>query len=178
MSVQQSQARPEPVRHRPGLTATSSSDVNAWRSLVKSLPYVPFPRNRLHAEDAQDSLLVMCCEALTAVENRALCPKEIAEICMDRGWQCRCAKLSISAGFSIVFGLQISIVSTPIFLRFAFYSLLHLFLAPFYVLDPLYPSGNLRSPSYLSCNLCFSPMVPSGGPYFFLARFRRQPMNH
>ncbi|GAA94083.1 hypothetical protein E5Q_00730 [Mixia osmundae IAM 14324] len=58
---------------------------------VSSLPIVPFPPNKeiammLRHDDATDGLLMLCASALASVENRALCPNEISEICKSRGW--------------------------------------------------------------------------------------------
>ena len=53
---------------------------------------VPFPsaelKTRLQADDLKDELLMTICSAFASVENRALCPKEIAAVCMKLGWEC------------------------------------------------------------------------------------------
>ena len=40
----------------------------------------PHLRGQLQPDDANDNLLMLICGALAAVSNRALCPKEIAEV--------------------------------------------------------------------------------------------------
>ena len=61
---------------------------------IAKLPNIVFPANpevaaRLQADDLQDDLLMRICSALASVGNRALCPKEIAEVCKARGWVCK-----------------------------------------------------------------------------------------
>lgn len=57
---------------------------------IGELKTVDFPpaelRDQLAPEDLNDSMLMSICSALASVDNRALCPKEIAEILMYRGW--------------------------------------------------------------------------------------------
>ena len=52
------------------------------------MPFPP-PGLQVQPDDRSDALLMLICGSLAAVENRALCPKEIAELCSRRGWSCR-----------------------------------------------------------------------------------------
>lgn len=53
---------------------------------------VAFPseelKTRMQPDDLKDELLMTICSAFASVENRALCPKEIAAVCMKLGWEC------------------------------------------------------------------------------------------
>jgi hypothetical protein len=40
----------------------------------------------IRAEDKEDRLLMAICAVLHAHQNRALCPKEVAEVMFERGW--------------------------------------------------------------------------------------------
>ena len=61
---------------------------------------VPFPsaelKTRLQADDLKDELLMTICSAFASVENRALCPKEIAAVCMKLGWECTSVSYHLS----------------------------------------------------------------------------------
>ena len=51
---------------------------------------VGFPTAAMHGavdkEDQEDRLLMATCSVLLMNENRALCPKEIAEVMFEKGW--------------------------------------------------------------------------------------------
>lgn len=51
---------------------------------------VPFPPSHLahhvRPEDREDRLLMATCAVLHAHQNRALCPKEVAEVMFEKGW--------------------------------------------------------------------------------------------
>lgn len=42
--------------------------------------------DKIKPEDKEDRLLMATCAVIHANENRALCPKEIAELMHQRGW--------------------------------------------------------------------------------------------
>lgn len=55
------------------------------------MPYeIGFPtkamEDKVRNEDKEDRLLMATCAVLLAHENRALCPKEVAEVMEERGW--------------------------------------------------------------------------------------------
>lgn len=52
----------------------------------------------LRDQDAKDEPLMVICAALASVDNRALCPKEIAEVIEERGW----AKFPCVVGLAIM----------------------------------------------------------------------------
>lgn len=41
---------------------------------------------KIHPDDLEDRLLMATCAVLHGFENRALCPKEVAEVMLERGW--------------------------------------------------------------------------------------------
>ena len=41
---------------------------------------------RIRPEDLEDRLLMATCAVMHTHENRALCPKEVAEVMFERGW--------------------------------------------------------------------------------------------
>lgn len=47
---------------------------------------VPGMEGKIRKEDLDDRLLMATCSVLLAHENRALCPKEIAEVLFQRDW--------------------------------------------------------------------------------------------
>ncbi|KPV75789.1 uncharacterized protein RHOBADRAFT_52816 [Rhodotorula graminis WP1] len=41
---------------------------------------------KIHSDDLDDRLLMATCAVLHGFQNRALCPKEVAEVMLERGW--------------------------------------------------------------------------------------------
>ncbi|GAA6057774.1 hypothetical protein JCM3770_006840 [Rhodotorula araucariae] len=46
----------------------------------------PDMEGKIHPDDLDDRLLMATCAVMHAFENRALCPKEVAEVMLERGW--------------------------------------------------------------------------------------------
>ncbi|BGP45957.1 hypothetical protein JCM10450v2_001796 [Rhodotorula kratochvilovae] len=46
----------------------------------------PEMEGKIHPDDLEDRLLMATCAVMHAFENRALCPKEVAEVMLERGW--------------------------------------------------------------------------------------------
>jgi len=77
-----------PIRQKASIIASTGSATIAPFDLVP----VPFPsdeqRAKMEKDDLSDALLLTICSAFASVDNRALCPKEIAAVCMKLGWKC------------------------------------------------------------------------------------------
>lgn len=43
-------------------------------------------QGKIKRDDLEDKLLMATCAVLHAFENRALCPKEVAEVMLERDW--------------------------------------------------------------------------------------------
>jgi hypothetical protein len=41
---------------------------------------------KIRKEDLDDRLLMATCAVMHGHQNRALCPKEVAEVMLERGW--------------------------------------------------------------------------------------------
>ncbi|BGP22768.1 transcription regulator HTH [Rhodotorula toruloides] len=67
---------------------TSSSDRRHPRQFIPD--QLAFPTDEMEGkvrkEDREDKLLMATCAVLHAFENRALCPKEVAEVMLERNW--------------------------------------------------------------------------------------------
>ncbi|CDR43016.1 hypothetical protein NBRC10512_004486 [Rhodotorula toruloides] len=67
---------------------TTSSDRRHPRQLIPD--QLGFPtlemEDKVRKEDREDKLLMATCAVLHAFENRALCPKEVAEVMLERNW--------------------------------------------------------------------------------------------
>lgn len=46
----------------------------------------PEMKGRIQPDDLDDKLLMATCAVLHGFENRALCPKEVAEVMLERDW--------------------------------------------------------------------------------------------
>jgi len=92
IKVQAQQQKPlstgPPTKNRASIIAsTGSATISPF-----DLDPVPFPSveqaSRMQKDDLADDLLLTICSAFASVDNRALCPKEIAAVCMKLGWKC------------------------------------------------------------------------------------------
>lgn len=67
---------------------TSSSGRRHPRQLIPDDIGFPTPAmdGKIHSDDLDDRLLMATCAVLHGFQNRALCPKEVAEVMLERGW--------------------------------------------------------------------------------------------
>ncbi|GAA5968083.1 hypothetical protein JCM11641_003722 [Rhodosporidiobolus odoratus] len=67
---------------------TTSTDRRHPRQLVPKDVGFPTPqmRHKMRKDDLEDRLLMATCSILRDFENRALCPKEVAEVMLERDW--------------------------------------------------------------------------------------------
>lgn len=76
------------VQHAPAKPAKQAEPV--LNPAIGKLPRPQFPpdslRDQIAPEDLADNMLMTICSVLMAVDNRALCPKEIAEVMQYWGW--------------------------------------------------------------------------------------------
>jgi hypothetical protein len=92
---------PEPVPIvAPVLQEPPPPRLPAFNPFLHTLDMLEFPaddwRDRIQPDDLNDTVLMLCARALATCGNRALCPKEIAEVMMYRGWTCKYASKSCS----------------------------------------------------------------------------------
>lgn len=82
-------AKPASAPTRKGSASTSNISATIPPFEIEA---VPFPASewaaRMEQDDLKDGLLMTICSAFASVDNRALCPKEIAAVCMKLGWKC------------------------------------------------------------------------------------------
>ncbi|GAA5896246.1 hypothetical protein JCM8208_001823 [Rhodotorula glutinis] len=66
----------------------SSSGRRHPRQLIPDDIGFPTPAmdGKIHSDDLDDRLLMATCAVLHGFQNRALCPKEVAEVMLERGW--------------------------------------------------------------------------------------------